>query len=158
MLVPREFVTVTVDGEAFEGSEIGEWKLEESTRNTWHGVGYDSDLEGELIEVSLLDIAYGRSGDKGDICNVGIVARRPEFVAVLRKELTETAVKNHLSHLVEGDVERFELPGLNAFNFVLHEALGGGGTASLRFDPMGKGMAQILLEMPIRVPKMHLGE
>ncbi|MEM7347840.1 MAG: terpene utilization protein AtuA, partial [Chloroflexota bacterium] len=105
---------------------------------------------------ALLEIAYGRSGDKGNICNVGIAARRPEFMPVLQQSLTAEAVKDYLGHLVEGRVERFELPGLNALNFVLHDALGGGGTASLRFDPLGKGMAQILLECPIRVPKRML--
>jgi len=102
--------------------------------------------------VKLLDIAYGRSGDKGNICNVGIVARDPAFMSILRQELTVEKIREYLGHLIEGQIERFELPGLDAFNFVLHDALGGGGTASLRFDPMGKGMAQILLECPIRVP------
>ena len=71
---------------------------------------------------------------------------------VLRDQLTVEKVADYLGHLIEGEVERFELPGLSAFNFVLHDALGGGGTASLRFDPMGKGMAQILLECRVMVP------
>lgn len=153
MLVPRAFVKAMVNGEPFDlGFAIDDLRAPVATPVVNPKSEILNDVE-ETTEVSLLDIAYGRSGDKGDICNVGIVARRPEFVGVLQRELTETAVKSYLAHLVEGDVERFELPGLNAFNFVLHEALGGGGTASLRFDPLGKGMAQILLEMPIRVPK-----
>ena len=83
---------------------------------------------------------------------MGIVARSPELVPVLRQELTAERVKDYLAHLVLGEVTRYELPGLNAFNFVMTEALDGGGTSSLRFDPLGKGMAQILLEMPISVP------
>ncbi|MEM7119303.1 MAG: acyclic terpene utilization AtuA family protein [Chloroflexota bacterium] len=158
MLVPREFVSVIVDGEPFDlGLTIDDLQIE-SMQPIVNQKSKILNEDEETIEVTLLDIAYGRSGDKGNICNVGIVARRPEFVAVLRRELTETAVKSYLSHLVDGKVERFELPGLNAFNFVLHEALGGGGTASLRFDPLGKGMAQILLEMPVRVPKNLLEE
>ncbi|MCB9433106.1 MAG: DUF1446 domain-containing protein [Ardenticatenaceae bacterium] len=152
VLVPKGMVVVTVDGEVFEEErlEIGDWRLETAV-STVPPIAEQTD--DEVVEVPLLTIAYGRSGDKGDICNVGIVARRPEWVGVLRRELTAVNVKNYLAHLVEGDVERFEMPGLNAFNFVLHNALGGGGTASLRFDPLGKGMAQILLEYPIKVPQ-----
>lgn len=154
MLVPREFVDITVDGESFKDLRFQIDDLRKQERPIVNRqppiVNQES---GERIEVSLLDIAYGRSGDKGDICNIGIVARKPEFVPVLRRELTAVRVKAFLAHLVQGVVVRYELPGLNAFNFVLYEALGGGGTASLRFDPLGKGMAQILLEMPIKIPK-----
>ncbi len=161
VLVPKEMVTVVVDGGVFEEEKrvgSGEWGVETAVNLPVPSVVAE---EGEeLVEVPLLAIAYGRSGDKGDICNVGIVARRPEWGGVLRGELTAVNVKNYLAHLVEGPVERFELPGLNAFNFVLHNALGGGGTASLRFDPLGKGMAQILLEYPIKVPQnlLELGQ
>lgn len=156
MLVPRPFVRVTIDGVAFRELGSGDWNLEEAPPITPHAPLPSLEPAGEWVEVPLLALAYGRSGDKGDICNVGIVARRPEWVAVLRRELTAVIVKTYLAHLVEGDVERFELPGLHAFNFVLHNALGGGGTASLRFDPLGKGMAQILLECPIQVPRKLL--
>ncbi|MGB1249686.1 MAG: acyclic terpene utilization AtuA family protein [Candidatus Promineifilaceae bacterium] len=151
--VPREFVTISVslDNEPL----VGAWQTTTMALNPPAADNASEDVyAGETVDVSLLDVAYGRSGDKGNICNVGIVARRPELVAVLRRELSAEKVKQYLSHLVEGHVERFELPGLNAFNFVMHDALGGGGTASLRFDPLGKGMAQILLEMPIAVPVM----
>lgn len=100
----------------------------------------------------LIEIAHARSGDKGDSSNIGVIARRPEYVGVLREQLTAAAVKAHLAHLVEGDVTRFELPGIGAFNFVCERALGGGGMASLRNDPLGKGMAQLLLAMPVRIP------
>ncbi|HSH91706.1 MAG TPA: acyclic terpene utilization AtuA family protein, partial [Ramlibacter sp.] len=106
-----------------------------------------------LIEVPLIRLAWGRSGDKGDTSNIGIIARRPEWLPRLREQLTEARVAEWLSHLVRGTVTRFDLPGIHAMNFVCTHALDGGGMASLRNDPLGKGMAQILLSMPIRVPR-----
>lgn len=103
-------------------------------------------------ELPLIRIAYARSGDKGDISNIGLMARRPEWVGVLRDQVTPERVAQWLSHLVQGPVTRFELPGLGAFNFVCENALDGGGMASLRADPLGKSMAQILLAMPVHVP------
>ena len=157
MLVPREFVRITVDGKPFEDMRLttDDLRLESPTivNVATRRSAQQSKIENsETVEVPLRWVAYGRSGDKGNIANIGIVARRPEFVPLLRERLTAEKVKRYLAHLVDGEVERFELPGLNAFNYVLHEALGGGGTASLRFDPLGKGMAQILLECPISVP------
>jgi len=107
---------------------------------------------GETVNVPLIALAYGRSGDKGDIANIGVLARSPEFVPVLRRELSSGAVRDYFSHFVRGEVERFEWPGLNGFNFLLHQALGGGGTASLRHDPQGKALAQILMDCPVAVP------
>ncbi|HWY23297.1 MAG TPA: hypothetical protein VNX47_00160 [Nevskia sp.] len=100
----------------------------------------------------LIALAYGRSGDKGDSANIGVLARRPEFVPLLREQLTAEAVKQYLAHFVKGKAERFELPGLNGFNFLLQEALGGGGMASLRYDPQGKMLAQVLMDFPLQVP------
>ena len=107
--------------------------------------------EAEMIEVPLIVLAWGRSGDKGDISNIGILARRAEYLPELRARLTAPAVAAYLAHLVEGKVTRYELPGIGAFNFVCTQALGGGGMSSLRTDPLGKGMAQVLLAMPIKV-------
>ena len=104
----------------------------------------------------LVRLAWGRSGDKGDTANIGIIARRPEFLPLLRAQLTSAAVKQYLSHLVQGEVERFEVPGIHALNFLLHEALGGGGMASLRVDPLAKGYAQMLLDFPLAVPEEWL--
>jgi hypothetical protein len=112
--------------------------------------------DGPMAEVPLLALAHGRSGDKGDIANIAVLARRPEFVAVLRRGLTPEVVGEYFAHFVRGKVERFEWPGLDGFNFLLHEALGGGGVASLRHDPQGKAMAQVLLDMPIKVPARWL--
>jgi Acyclic terpene utilisation family protein AtuA len=108
---------------------------------------------GDLVEVPLIKIAHGRSGDKGDISNIGLIARSDALLPVLRREVTPERVADWLAHLVKGQVTRYDLPGIRAMNFVCEAALGGGGMASLRNDPLGKGMAQILLAMPVKVPK-----
>lgn len=102
--------------------------------------------------VPLIELAWARSGDKGDTSNIGVIARHPDDLALLREQLTPEAVAAHLADKVRGPVTRFELPGIHAFNFVCEQALGGGGMASLRHDPLGKGMAQWLLAMPVAVP------
>ena len=106
----------------------------------------------ELREVPLIRLAWARSGDKGDISNIGVIARMPALLPLLRAQLTEGAVAAFLAHLVKGRVTRFEVPGIHAFNFVCEQALDGGGMSSLRNDALGKGMGQILLSMPIQVP------
>jgi len=107
---------------------------------------------GDSVEVPLLRLAWGRSGDKGDTSNIGLMARRAQYLPILRAQVTPRRVAQWLAHLVQGPVTRYELPGFGAFNFVCESALDGGGMASLRNDPLGKGMAQILLSMPVRVP------
>ncbi len=109
------------------------------------------------VTVPLSRLAYARSGDKGDDSNVGVIARRPELLPVLRERLTREAVKAWFAHLATGDVERYELPGIHALNFVLRDSLGGGGSASLRSDPLGKCYAQLLLDMPVACPAVLLG-
>lgn len=104
------------------------------------------------VEVPLVKIAHGRSGDKGNDSNIGIIARKPEYYPIIRRELTAEVVKEYFGYLMDGDVERFDLPGIYAVNFLLKESLGGGGIASLRNDPQGKAHAQILLGRPVRVP------
>lgn len=98
---------------------------------------------------ALITLAHGRSGDKGDSSNIAIIARYADDLPLLRRELTPERVRAHLGHLVRGSVVRYEVPGLNALNFLLQEALDGGGPSSLRPDPMGKGMAQQLLGMVV---------
>jgi hypothetical protein len=111
------------------------------------------DLPGEaMVEVPLVALAWARSGDKGNISNIGVIARRPEWIGLLWARLTPEAVRGYFNHMVEGRVDRFHLPGTGSINFVMHEALAGGGPASPRFDPLGKGNAQILLDMPVSVP------
>jgi len=107
----------------------------------------------EMVEVPLIRLAWARSGDKGDSSNIGIIARKPEWLPLLREQLTEERVAQWLAHLVQGKVTRFDVPGIHAMNFLCTRALDGGGMASLRNDPLGKGMAQILLAMPVRVPQ-----
>ncbi|MBT7712885.1 MAG: DUF1446 domain-containing protein [Deltaproteobacteria bacterium] len=115
-----------------------------------------TDAGAEMKTVPLVQLAWGRSGDKGNSCNIGIMARKPEFLPYIRKVLTESAVYEFMNHIFHGaekpGVERFDLPGINALNFLLHESLGGGQMASLRLDPLAKGMAQQLLEFPTPVP------
>jgi hypothetical protein len=106
----------------------------------------------DAVGVRLVDLAWGRSGDKGDIANIGILARKPDYLPYIRAALTEAAVKDYFAHLCKGPVERFDLPGSHALNFLLHESLGGGGIASVRIDPQGKGFAQMLLDIEIPVP------
>lgn len=107
---------------------------------------------GATVTLPLMAIAYGRSGDKGDIANIGLLARDADFLPVLRREVTAERVKARFAHVAKGPVTRYDWPGLHGFNFVMERALGGGGVASLRNDPQGKGYAQSLLMMPVSVP------
>lgn len=106
-----------------------------------------------MTRVPLVHIAHARSGDKGDTANIGVIAYEPAHYDLLRAELTAARVKAHLAELVRGEVERFELPKVWALNFLLHEALGGGGTLSLRTDSQGKVLSSALLRMEIDVPE-----
>ena len=101
------------------------------------------------MKVKLVEIAYARSGDKGDTANVGLVVRDSKDYPALVREVTSERVKAHFAELVTGRVERFELPNLHALNFLLHGALGGGGTISLKTDAQGKTMSTALLRMEI---------
>ncbi len=114
-------------------------------------------LPGPFTSLPLIALAYGRSGDKGDDANIGVLARDPEFLPAIAAALTEPAVRAYFAHLLTGDVERFALPGLHGLNFLLHGALDGGGTASLRHDPQGKAFAQMLMDFPVPVPTEWLG-
>jgi hypothetical protein len=104
------------------------------------------------MKVRLVDIAHARSGDKGDTANVGVIALRPEWYPLLVRELTLDRVTRHFSGVIEGGVERFELPNLDALNFLLHGALGGGGTLSLKTDAQGKVYSTALLRLVLDVP------
>lgn len=99
----------------------------------------------------LGEIAHTRSGDKGDTSNIGVIALKPEYYPVILREVTPERVKSFFGDLVKGKVERFELPNLHALNLLLHEALGGGGTVSLRVDAQGKTYGAALLRMEIDV-------
>lgn len=109
---------------------------------------------GPTVTVPLIRLAHGRSGDKGDSANIAIIARKPEYLPLIRDLLTPEAVAAHLGHLLapNAQVERFEVPGIGALNFLLTEALGGGGMATLRNDSLGKAYAQQLLALPVEAP------
>ncbi len=153
-LVPKSAVPVTVD---VAGMQIA---MQEGARSG----GFTSaqlpveappapSVQAHASEtVPLIALAYGRSGDKGDNANIGIFARKPEYQPILDAEVTEEAVARYFAHRIQGRVTRWRLPGINGFNFLLRQALGGGGMASLKADPLAKAYAQMLLDMPIRVP------
>ncbi|MDV7606470.1 acyclic terpene utilization AtuA family protein [Acinetobacter baumannii] len=122
--------------------------------------GENAIYQGDEIDVPLIEIAHARSGDKGNHSNIGVIARKAEYLPWIRAALTEETVASYMQHVLDaekGRVIRYELPGLNALNFMLENALGGGGVASLRIDPQGKAFAQQLLDMSVKVPA-HLLE
>ena len=104
------------------------------------------------MRVQLVDVAHARSGDKGDTANVGVIALKPEWFPLLERELTLERVKGHFSDVITGEVERFVLPNLKALNFLLHGALDGGGTLSLKTDAQGKVFSTALLRMTLEIP------
>jgi len=105
-----------------------------------------------MTKVQLVHLAHARSGDKGDTANVGVIAYDPAHYELLREQLTPERVKEHFGSMVTGSVERYELPNLGALNFLLHGALGGGGTMSLMNDAQGKVYSTALLRMEVEVP------
>jgi hypothetical protein len=107
------------------------------------------------LKIPLSRIAHTRSGDKGDVCNIGVIAYDERHYPILLREVTAERVKRHFGGLVKGDVERYELPNLGALNFLLHGALGGGGTVSLRTDAQGKTFGAGLLGLEIEVPEVE---
>ncbi len=108
------------------------------------------------MRVPLSRVAHARSGDKGNVANIGVIAWRPEYYAILARELTATRVLEYFGDRIKGPAERYELPNLGALNFVLHRALGGGGTVSLRIDAQGKTLGGALLGMEIEVDEREL--
>ncbi len=113
-----------------------------------------NELKNSNATTCLINLAMARSGDKGDHCNVGILARDPAYLPYIQNALQPEKIREYLSHIMseKSDVKLYSLPGLGAFNLMLEQALGGGGIASLRIDPQGKAMAQQLLDMPIAIP------
>ena len=109
-------------------------------------------MSADTVKVRLLDVAHARSGDKGDTANVGVIALKPEWYALLDRYVTRDRVAQHFRGMLTGDVVRFELPNLLALNFLLHGALGGGGTLSLKTDAQGKVYSTALLRMVLDVP------
>ncbi|MFV5441704.1 acyclic terpene utilization AtuA family protein [Acinetobacter oleivorans] len=153
-LIDKNQVNVEID---FEGNRYSvEIPRNTSTEqfNTL-AAGESAVYQANEIEVPLIEIAHARSGDKGNHSNIGVVARKAEYLPWIRAALTEQSVASYMQHVLDaekGRVIRYELPGLNALNFMLENALGGGGVASLRIDPQGKAFAQQLLDMPVKIP------
>ena len=103
--------------------------------------------------VLLLELAHARSGDKGDTANVGLIALKPKYYPLLVKHVTAARVARHFNGMITGPVERFELPNLHALNFLLHGALDGGGTISLKTDAQGKVFSTALLRLEVAMPR-----
>lgn len=103
------------------------------------------------MQIKLYDLAYARSGDKGDSSNIGLAARSPEYYDLILEQVTAERVKAHFDDICHGTVTRYELPNLRAVNFLLENTLDGGGTKSLRMDPQGKTLCDALLLMPVDV-------
>lgn len=110
------------------------------------------------MKIQLLHLAHARSGDKGDTANIGVIAYRDEYYPFLKDFLTVERVKKHFTDICKGAVERFELPNICALNFLLHNALGGGGTQTLRHDAQGKTLSTAMLRMEIEVPNELAGK
>ena len=104
-----------------------------------------------MKKIKLIDIAHGRSGDKGNAANIGIIAYDDNGYKIIKKHLTAAKVKKHFRGICFGKVDRFELPNIRALNFLLHDTLGGGGTVSLKYDAQGKTLAAALLRMELEV-------
>ncbi len=104
-----------------------------------------------MKKIQLVKIAHARSGDKGDTANIGLIALKDSYYDILRDQVTEDRVKEHFRGICKGEVERFELPNIGALNFLLHNALGGGGTMTLKHDAQGKTLSTALLRMEIEV-------
>ena len=141
---------VTIDGAEVPFDEVASPASQAAAAHT--SAPAPATPAGPLQRVPLLRIAHGRSGDKGDTSNIGVIARSPAAFAWLQQALTADVVAAYMAHVAKGPVTRYELPGFNALNFTLEQSLGGGGVASLRYDPQGKAFAQMLLDLELDVP------
>ena len=145
---------VSIDAQdlGFEPQHVGQANTPSQPTGTHANEVADASSAGPRVRVPLLRLAHGRSGDKGDNANIGVIARSPAAYAFLCDWLTPQRVHAYFAHLVLGEVHRYSLPGFDALNFVMTQALGGGGVSSLRYDPQGKAFAQMLLDMEVDVP------
>ena len=156
-LTPKDQVDIQVEVDGIKcdyHESINGTKLTEEIEAIQKHVPSEATSKETLIQVPLETLAWARSGDKGDKANIGVIAREPEYLPWIALTLSETKVASVFSHFVtdENQVERFYLPGCHALNFLLDNALGGGGIASLRSDPQGKAYSQVLLQTPVSVP------
>ena len=151
-LIPKEQIMTTVDihDEQFE-VETYTAKSNHMDTNTKIS-GLSDNIDTTDTEVALINLAYARSGDKGDHANIGVIARKAEYLPYIRNALSIEIVAKYFAHVLKGEVERWDVPGINGLNFLLKNSLGGGGMASLNVDPQGKAYAQQLLDIMIPVP------
>ena len=157
--IPKSKVKIFIDNVPFEKNDPN-WKDTNFIKHTRPDPPVIKQRD-DLMPVKLIKLAYGRSGDKGDSANIGVICREPEFLEYVYQSLTEKVIAERLSHFINEDsiidcekhVKKFLLPGLSAINFLITNVLGGGGVASIRNDAQGKGFAQIILETPILVPQ-----
>ncbi|PAV26940.1 terpene utilization protein AtuA [Tamilnaduibacter salinus] len=161
-LVPKSHTTVTVDV-AGESRTVALPAIDASRGATPSTPTSDEAQPSGTANttVPLIRLAWARSGDKGDHANIGVVARRPDYLPWIRQSLTEDTVTDWMRHTLnqdKGRVRRWDLPGIHGLNFLLEHSLGGGGVASLRIDPQGKAFAQQLLDMPVSIPDELLDE
>ncbi len=157
-LLPKDDVSIKIEVDGTV-SDFAEAEVSAPPSSAQAVVPPAPDMDTDMVDVPLVKLAWGRSGDKGDKANIGIIARDGAYVPYIWASLDETTIRTRFGHfMAEGSaLQRFYLPGCHAMNILLEEALGGGGTASLRNDPQGKAYAQILLDHPIAIPA-HLAE
>ena len=157
-LTPKEDISIkiNIDGaeEAFEDAPSPGFDAKSIERPA---PPTEPSRSSETVDVPLVSLAWGRSGDKGDKANIGVIARDPVFLPYIWASITEAVVAERLAHFIEGEtpeekVERYYLPGSNAINFLVDNVLGGGGVASIRNDPQGKGYSQLILTAPVSIP------
>ena len=151
-LIPKDQIITTVDihDKRYEVETYTSKSNQMETNTKISGLSYDIDITD--AEVALINLAYARSGDKGDHCNIGVIARKAEYFTYIRKALSIEIVAKYFAHVLKGEIERWDVPGINGLNFLLKNSLGGGGMASLNIDPQGKAYAQQLLDIMIPVP------
>ena len=156
-LIDKKNIKVTIDdGNVSKDFEVNDPDDFDLTSIQKHEPPKVDDQDEQFIDVPLIQVAYGRSGDKGNKANIGIISRDEKFYPIICKYLTEEIVKKCFSKFLNGSVNKYYLPGSCSVNFMLDDVLGGGGPASLRNDPQGKAYAQILLDQKIPMPKRLL--
>lgn len=155
-LTPKDRIAVTIRDDA--GDEMfRERQVSVVPKSVDRPVIPVLEAVGQTVEVPLIDLAWARSGDKGDIANIGVIARRSEFLPWIWSALDQAHMRRVFGHFWQGEFARFFLPGSQSMNILLHGALGGGGTSSLRNDPQAKGYSQLLLAAPVVVAADLLG-
>ncbi|MFC3724745.1 acyclic terpene utilization AtuA family protein [Neoaquamicrobium sediminum] len=154
-LWPKDKVPVTIHrGE--EATRLPAMPGQSADAPAAHPAPQSEAASGPTATVPLRALAWGRSGDKGNHANIGVIARRREFFSVIAEQVTEERMAQFFAHYLEGPVHRYVMPGFHALNFLLENVLGGGGTASLRYDPQAKTYAQMFLDLPVEVPSAWL--